>query len=115
MKLLKRSNVQPDWTWEQAMRHTIKDPQFRAVKDPKDRRAAFDKYVTDVRQQERDREKDRLAKLRADFAAMLRSHPEIKHYTRWTTARPILERETISGPPTTTPSGANSSRNTSYS
>jgi pre-mRNA-processing factor 40 len=26
---------------------------------------------------------------------MLRSHPEIKHYTRWKTARPIIERETI--------------------
>ena len=26
---------------------------------------------------------------------MLRSHPEIKHYTRWKTARPIIEGETI--------------------
>lgn len=26
---------------------------------------------------------------------MLRSHPEIKHYTRWKTARPTLEGETI--------------------
>ena len=95
MKLLKRVNVQPDWTWEQAMRATIKDAQFRAVKDPKDRRAAFDKYVADVRLQERERERERLAKLRADFAAMLRSHPEIRPHTRWRTARPILERETI--------------------
>ena len=95
MKLLRRSNVQPDWTWEQAMRATIKDPQFRAVKDPRDRRAAFDKYVADVRLQEREREKDRVAKLRTDFGSMLRSHPEIKHYTRWKTARPLLEHETI--------------------
>lgn len=26
---------------------------------------------------------------------MLRSHPEIKHYTRWKTARPMIEGETI--------------------
>ncbi|KAF2088909.1 hypothetical protein K490DRAFT_38194 [Saccharata proteae CBS 121410] len=95
MKLLKRAGVQPDWTWEQAMRATIKDPQYRAIKDPKDRKAAFEKYCVDVRVQEKEREKERLAKLREDFGKMLRSHPEIKHYTRWQTARPIIEGETI--------------------
>jgi pre-mRNA-processing factor 40 len=95
MKLLRRSNVQPDWTWEQAMRATIKDPQYRALKDPKDRKAAFEKYAVEVRAQEKDRAKERLAKLRADFGVMLRRHPEIKHYTHWKTARPIIERETI--------------------
>ena len=95
IKLLRRSNVQPDWTWEQTMRATIKDPQYRALKDPKDRKTAFEKYAVEVRLQEKDRAKERLAKLRADFGTMLRSHPEIKHYTRWRTARPIIEGETI--------------------
>ena len=95
MKLLRRSNVQPDWTWEQTMRATIKDPQYRALKDPKDRKAAFEKYAVEVRQQERERAKERLAKLRTDFGNMLRTHPEIKHYSRWKTIRPIVERETV--------------------
>ena len=95
IKLLRRSNVQPDWTWEQTMRATIKDPQYRALKDPKDRKAAFEKYAVEVRLQEKDKAKERLAKLRTDFGTMLRSHPEIKHYTRWKTARPIIEGETI--------------------
>ena len=95
IKLLRRSNVQPDWTWEQTMRAAIKDPQYRALKDPKDRKAAFEKYAIEVRMQEKDRAKERLAKLRTDFNTMLRSHPEIKHYTRWKTARPIIEGETI--------------------
>lgn len=95
IKLLRRSNVQPDWTWEQTMRATIKDPQYRALKDPKDRKAAFEKYAIEVRIQEKDRAKERLAKLRSDFGVMLRRHPEIKHYTRWKTARPIIEGETI--------------------
>lgn len=77
------------------MRVTIKDPQYRALKDPKDRKAAFEKYVVEVRIQEKDRAKERLAKLRTDFGTMLRSHPEIRHYTRWKTARPIIEGETI--------------------
>lgn len=95
IKLLRRSNVQPDWTWEQTMRATIKDPQYRSLKDPKDRKAAFEKYAVEVRMQEKDRAKERLAKLRSDFGIMLRRHPEIKHYTRWKTARPIIEGETI--------------------
>jgi pre-mRNA-processing factor 40 len=95
LKLLRRSNVQPDWSWEQTMRATIKDPQYRALKDPKDRKTAFEKYVVEVRQQEKDRAKERLAKLRTDFGNMLRTHPEIKHYSRWKTIRPIIERETV--------------------
>jgi pre-mRNA-processing factor 40 len=95
MKLLKRMNVQPDWSWEQAMRATIKDTQYRALKDPKDRKAAFEKYAVEVRQQEADRAKDRYAKLRADFLDMLKTHPEIEHFSRWKTIRPILERETV--------------------
>lgn len=95
LKMLRRTGVQPEWTWEQAMRTIIKDPQYRALKDPKDRKAAFEKYAVEVRLQEKDRAKERLAKLRTDFSTMLRSHPEIKHYTRWKTARPIIEGETI--------------------
>lgn len=95
LKLLKRNNVKAELTWEEVMRSIIKDPQYRALKDPKDRKAAFEKYAVEVRLQEKDRAKERLEKLRSDFATMLRSHPEIKHYTRWKTARPIIERETI--------------------
>lgn len=95
LKLLRRSNVQPDWTWEQTMRATIKDPQYRALKDPKDRKAAFEKYAVEVRLQEKEKAKDRLAKLKADFGTMLRSHPDIKHYSRWRTIRPIIQGETI--------------------
>ena len=95
VKLLKRSNVQPDWTWEQTLRAIVKDPQYRAIKDPRDRKVAFEKYCQDVISQDKERAKERLTKLRADFATMLKSHPEIKHYTRWKTARPMIEGETI--------------------
>ncbi|KAI1337452.1 hypothetical protein F5Y15DRAFT_417920 [Xylariaceae sp. FL0016] len=94
-KMLRRNGVQSDWSWEQAMRATIKDPQYRAIKDPKDRKAAFETYCYDMVIQDKERAKDRLTKLRADFGTMLKSHPDIKHYTRWKTARPIIEGETI--------------------
>jgi len=83
VKLLRRSNVCADWTWERTMRAIIKEPQYRALKDPKDRKAAFDKYIVELKQQEQERAKDRIAKLRQDFSVMLKSHPEIKYYTRW--------------------------------
>lgn len=94
-KLLRRSGVQPDWTWEQAIRAIAKDVQFRAIKDPKDRKAAFEKYCQDVIIQDKERAKERLTKLRTDFETMLKRHPEITHYTRWKTARPMIEGETI--------------------
>jgi pre-mRNA-processing factor 40 len=45
--------------------------------------------------QDKERAKERLTKLRADFDTMLKRHGEIKHYTRWKTARPMIEGETI--------------------
>ncbi|KAL7276512.1 U1 snRNP protein [Rhizina undulata] len=95
MKLLRRSGVSADWTWEQTMRTIIKESHYRALKDPKDRKAAFEKFIVELKQQELEKAKDRMTKLRQDFAVMLKSHPEIKFYTRWKTARPMIEGETI--------------------
>ena len=95
VKLLRRCGVQTDWSWEQTVRATAKDPQFRAIKDPKHRRAAFEKYCQDMIMQDKERAEERLTKLRADFETMLKRHPEITHFTRWKTARPMIEGETI--------------------
>lgn len=95
VKALKRNNVQPNWTWEQALGVMAKDPQFRAIKSPKDRLDAFSKYCQDMIIQEQERAKERFAKLRADYETMLRRHPDITHTTRWVTARPMIEGETI--------------------
>jgi pre-mRNA-processing factor 40 len=95
MKLLRRSGVQTDWTWEQTIRAAGRDPQFRAIKDPKERKAAFEKYCHEMISQDKERAHERLTKLRADFETMLKRHPEITHYTRWKTARPMIEGETL--------------------
>lgn len=94
-KVLKQMKVQPDWDWAQAVRAGVKDPNWRAIPEPEKREEAFKKYCEDLRAQEKHKEADRQAKLRSDFTAMLRSHPEIKYYTRWRTALPIIEDETI--------------------
>lgn len=93
-KCMKRYNVQPDWTFKQMVDACVKDSQYRSIKDPKDRQVAFEKYQIEARLQDKEREKERVAKLRQGFQNMLKSHPEIKPYTRWNTARPIIEGET---------------------
>jgi pre-mRNA-processing factor 40 len=95
MKVLRQMKVQPDWSWQQAVRAGIHDPNWRAIAEPEKREEAFKKYCDDLRAQEKHKEQERQAKLRSDFTAMLRSHPEIKYYTRWRTALPIIEDETI--------------------
>ncbi|KAG5518455.1 hypothetical protein PMAC_002850 [Pneumocystis sp. 'macacae'] len=95
MKMLKRCGVGANWTWEQTMRSVIKQPQYRVIKDPIQRKQAFEKYVQEIQKQESKKEHDRLTKLKADFNRMLKTHPEIKYYTRWRVAREILDGETV--------------------
>lgn len=95
MKMLRRLGVQPGWSWEQVIKTAAKDPHFRAIKTPKSRKEAFEKYCRDMVVQERERAKERFEKLRVDFETMLKRHPEITHYTRWKTARAMIEGETI--------------------
>jgi pre-mRNA-processing factor 40 len=94
-KVLKSLKVQPDWDWPRTVRAGCKDPNWRAIPDPVRREAAFKDYCEDLRAQEKHKEQDRQAKLRTDFTAMLRSHPEITHYTRWKTALPLLQDEAV--------------------
>lgn len=93
-KLLRKVGVQPSWTWEQAVRSSIQDPTFRALKEPTERKASFEKFQEDIKAQEKEREKERITKFRNDFRNMLKRHREIKSYTRWKTALPMIEDET---------------------
>ena len=94
-KLLRKHNISPDSTWEDALREVVREKEYRALKDPKERKQAFEKYCVEARAQEKGKEKERRAKLREDFLKMLSTHEEIKHYTRWKTARPMIEREAV--------------------
>ena len=77
------------------MKATITDQQYRAIKDPKERRAAYERYIVHTVEEDKEKAKERVSRLKDDFTNMLRSHPEIKHYTRWKTARPSIEGEIV--------------------
>ncbi|OQO12135.1 hypothetical protein B0A48_02775 [Cryoendolithus antarcticus] len=94
-KLLRKHNIKYDTPWTDALRLVIKEREYRALKDPKERKQAFEDYCVEQRVEEKSREKERRAKLRDDFRDMLKTHDEIRHYTRWKTARPMIEREAV--------------------
>lgn len=94
-RVLREHKISPDSTWKDAFRTIFRARDARAVKDPKDRRVAFEKYCNEVRAEEKIKEKERRDKMREEFRKMLETHEEIKHYTRWRTALPLIEREAV--------------------
>ncbi|KAF4549463.1 FF domain-containing protein [Elsinoe fawcettii] len=94
-KLMKKVGVQPDWEWEQAIKAAVQDNAFRAIDDPTDRKEAFERYKQELKREEADCKKARLAKLTTDFRSMLERHPEVKRYSRWKNIRPFIEGEAV--------------------
>lgn len=94
-KLLRKYNITPDMQWRNAMKLVFRERDFRALKDPAERADAFDKFCQEMRAQEKGKEMERQKKIADDFRKMLTTHEEIVHYTRWKTARPIIEREAV--------------------
>jgi pre-mRNA-processing factor 40 len=94
-KLLRKHNIKHDTPWTDALRTVVKERDYRAIKDSRERKRAFEDYCVEQKEEERNKEKERREKLREEFRAMLKTHEEIKHYTRWRTARPMIEREAV--------------------
>lgn len=92
-KLLRKHEISADTPWQEAMRQVVRDRDYRALKDPLERQQAFGKYCKETRELEKGKELERQNKLKGDFRQMLSTHPEIMHYTRWKTARPMIEHE----------------------
>lgn len=94
-KFLKAKGVASSWTWEQTMAACVKLPEWRAIEDPRERKQAVEKYLEAERERDAQNRIDQFKKTRADFHKMLSRHREIVYYTRWVTARPMIENDTI--------------------
>ena len=94
-KLLRKYDISPDTPWNEALKQIVRERDYRAIKDPLERQQAFEKYCKETREQEKGKELERQKKLRDDFRQMLSTHEDITHYTRWNTARPMIEREAV--------------------
>jgi pre-mRNA-processing factor 40 len=94
IRLLRKTEMEPTSQWNEVLPHIIKNPAFRVVKDPVERKQLFESYLQTLHKEVEEKEKDRRHRVREGFLQMCRRHPEIKHYTRYKTARPILQEET---------------------
>jgi pre-mRNA-processing factor 40 len=84
----------PNSKWTQIMPEIIKNPAYRAVKDPVERKSLFENYLQTLQKETEEKEKDRWHRVREGFMQMCRRHPDINYYTRYKTAVPILQDET---------------------
>jgi pre-mRNA-processing factor 40 len=94
VRLLRRTEIEPTSEWSKILPLIIKNPAFQAVKDPVERKQLFENYLQTLAKEVEEKEKDRRHRVREGFIQMCRRNPEIKHYTRYKTARPILQEET---------------------
>ncbi|KAJ2555622.1 U1 snRNP protein, partial [Coemansia sp. RSA 1933] len=75
MDMLKTHGVCGDWTWEQALRAVVNDPDYRALKTLSERKDAFQKYISVTREAEDQNKRLVAKKRREDFNALLDSLP----------------------------------------
>ena len=67
MNMLGTIGVTPTWTWEQTMRETITEPYYKALKTLAERKAAFEKFVAERKQAEKDERDRSLERCRKEF------------------------------------------------
>ncbi|KAJ2404360.1 U1 snRNP protein [Coemansia sp. RSA 2526] len=80
--MLKRHNVRGDWSWEKMLRAVVNDPDYRALKTLPERKNAFQRYITAVRETELEQHREEQRKQRTEFFALLDTLP-ISEYTRF--------------------------------
>lgn len=67
MNMLKTIGVTPSWTWEQTMRESITDPYYKALRTLAERKTAFEKFVKESIEAEKNEREKSLEKWRKDW------------------------------------------------
>ncbi|KAI5478245.1 formin binding protein [Pseudohyphozyma bogoriensis] len=67
MEMLGRSGVTVDWTWEKTMREVITDPLYKVLKSLAEKKAAFEKFVKEKREEARVAREKSLERCRKEF------------------------------------------------
>ncbi|KAF8327188.1 uncharacterized protein EI90DRAFT_3068216 [Cantharellus anzutake] len=90
--LLKKAGVDATSTWDRTMRAIITDPLYKALPTLAEKKAAWEKYVADLKQKEKDERDARLNKARPGFKALLSGNPQILYYTTFRTAERLFSQ-----------------------
>jgi len=76
--LLRLKGVTPSWTWEQTMRDIITEPLYKALDTLAARKAAWEKFIDNERQREKENREKNIARVRGSWKAGLDSLAEEK-------------------------------------
>ncbi|KAL0067206.1 U1 snRNP protein [Marasmius tenuissimus] len=93
--LLRKAGVDANWTWDQTMRAIITDPLYKALNTLAEKKAAFEKYTTNLKVKEAEEKEARLAKLRPALRNMLKGNPNVFHYSTFGTADKLFSQHPI--------------------
>ncbi|KAK9369115.1 hypothetical protein V1509DRAFT_621173 [Lipomyces kononenkoae] len=88
--MLKSHGVDYTWPWSKALTEIITDDRYTAIPDAQSRKAAFERFIQNSRNQAGEIAKETLARRESDFLKVLETTESIKPYSRWKTIQPIL-------------------------
>uniref|UniRef100_V5EVC7 FF domain-containing protein n=2 Tax=Kalmanozyma brasiliensis (strain GHG001) TaxID=1365824 RepID=V5EVC7_KALBG len=88
--LLRETGVDVDWTWETTMRSIITNPLYKALKSIAERKAAFHKYVDELRRERAEESRRRVEQLKPGFKQLILGESRLKAYSSFDSAKKFL-------------------------
>lgn len=89
-QLLASVGMRSDWSWEQAMRLIVSDPRYGALKSLGEKKACFNEYAQQRKNEEKDEARQKLKRSREEFVRMLEGSDD-RSLTRFSRARELFE------------------------
>ncbi|KAF8315349.1 hypothetical protein DL93DRAFT_2166723 [Clavulina sp. PMI_390] len=88
--LLKKAGIDTSWTWDRTMRAIITDPLYKSLSTLAEKKAAWESYVSGIRQKEKEELEARLQKARPSFKGLLAGNPHVHHYSTFRTLNKLF-------------------------
>lgn len=95
IEMLREHEVDATWSFSKIMDYFIKDPRYWVVEDSLEKKHIFETYLNNRTKEELFKENNSIEKFKDAFLGLLRSSKSIKYYTRWKTARRLIQDEPI--------------------
>ncbi|CCH45165.1 Pre-mRNA-processing factor 40 B [Wickerhamomyces ciferrii] len=95
VEMLRENEVDATWSFGKIMTFFIKDPRYWLVEDSLEKKHLFETYLNNRTKEELFKENNSIEKFKEAFLGLLHSTRSIKYYTRWKTARRLIQDEPI--------------------
>jgi len=95
IEMLREHEVDATWSFNKIMDFFIKDPRYWVVDDSLEKKQIFETYLNNRTKEELFKENSSIEKFKEAFLGLLQSSKKITYYTRWKTARRLIQDEPI--------------------